>query len=157
MNRRRRPNAWLLPLYKLPVWLYRLKFGWLLSSRFLMITHLGRTTGKRHYIVVEVARYDKAKDEYIAMSGYGEDSDWYRNLQMSPAVEIHVGRRRFTPNQRFLAPEEVHNEFVEYERRHRLTARTLSKHLNAPYDGSEEQRHDLTAALRMVAFSPSKS
>ena len=157
MNRRRRPNPWLLPIYKLPIRLYRLKFGWLLSSRFLMITHLGRNTWERHYVVVEVARYDKSKDEYIVMSGYGEDSDWYRNLQKSPAIQVHVGRRRFTPSQRFLAPGEVHNEFVEYERRHRLIVRTLSKRLNVPYDGSKEQRHDLTAALRMVAFSPSKS
>lgn len=158
-GRNQRPGGWLLLLYKLPVWVYRLRLGWLLARPilgfwFLMITHRGRRTGKTYHTVVEIVRHDRATDEYIVASGYGEASDWYRNLRATPALKIQIGNRLYSVEQRFLTPEQVHQEFADYERRHPQAARTLPRHLGISYDGSEAQRRAVTAALRMVAFHP---
>ena len=158
-DRKRRPRRGLLLLYKLPVWVYRLRLGWLLGRPllgfwFLMITHRGRRTGKTYYTVVEIVRYDRTANEYIVVSGYGEASDWYRNLRVTPPLCIQIGNRRYTVEQRFLTPEQVYLEFVGYEGRHPRAARTLPRHLGLPYDGSEAQRRMVAAALRMVAFRP---
>jgi deazaflavin-dependent oxidoreductase (nitroreductase family) len=158
-ERRRRPGGWLLLLYKLPVWVYRLRLGWLLGRPilgfwFLMITHQGRRTGQTYYTVVEIVRHDPDANEYIVVSGYGETSDWYRNLRAAPALWIQVGNHRYAVEQRFLTPEQVYQEFVGYEDRHLRAARALPRHLGLPYDGSEAQRRAVSAALRMVAFRP---
>jgi len=158
-DRKRRPSGWLLLLYKLPVWLYRLRLGWLLGRPrlgfwFLMITHQGRNTGKTYHTVVEIVRHDWVANEYIVASGYGEASGWYRNLRATPALWIQIGNHRYTVEQRFLTPEQVYLEFVGYEARHPRAARTLPRHLGLPYDGSEAQRRAVTDALRMVAFHP---
>ena len=150
----RRPNQLLLLLFRLPVWVYRLHLGWLLGHRFLIVTHQGRKTGKVRHTVVEVVRHDRAGGEFIVVAGYRRTSDWYRNIQATSALQIHVGGRRFTPFQRFLTPEEVGKEFEDYESRHPRLARTLAWMVGLEYDGSESQRKTLTSELPMIALSP---
>ena len=150
----RRPNALLLLLFRLPVWIYRLRLGWLLGHRFLMITHQSRRTGKVRRTVLEIVRQDHATGEFIVVAGYGKTSDWYRNIQSRPALQIHVGRRRFTPTQRFLMPEEVYKEFEAYEARHPRFLRTFAGMIGLEYDGSEGQRRTLATELPMIALSP---
>src|SRR5581483_6476732 len=65
-------------LARLPIWLYRLGLGRLLGERFLMLTHIGRTSGRLRQTVVEVVRHDRLSDTYIIASGWGERADWYR-------------------------------------------------------------------------------
>lgn len=135
---RKRPNRRLRPVYNMPVWLYRLGPGWLLGRWLTVIVHRGRKTGKRRYVRAEILRHDKGEDEYIALSGYGEGSDWYWNIREKPALEIRVGRRGFVSEQRFLTGDEVYDEFVAYEKRRRWAAVTVAKHQGMEYDGSEE-------------------
>lgn len=48
-----RPPRGLLRLAaRLPLWLYRAGLGWLLSNRFLMLTHIGRKSGLPRQVVV---------------------------------------------------------------------------------------------------------
>jgi F420H(2)-dependent quinone reductase len=56
--------------------------------------------------VLEVIRYDPATRESVVPSGWGERSDWYRNIKASPALEVQTGGERYVPVQRFLAPDE---------------------------------------------------
>jgi deazaflavin-dependent oxidoreductase (nitroreductase family) len=81
-------------LLRLPIWLYRLRLGWLLGDRFLMFRHTGRKSGLPRYTVVEVVRHDEATGSYVIASGWGEGSDWFRNIQKNPEVVLHTGRRR---------------------------------------------------------------
>ena len=37
--------AFLIPMFKLPLLLYRLRLGWLLGRRFMLLTHVGRRSG----------------------------------------------------------------------------------------------------------------
>ncbi|MFL7870015.1 MAG: nitroreductase family deazaflavin-dependent oxidoreductase, partial [Anaerolineales bacterium] len=62
---------------RLPIWLYRLRLGWLLGDRFLMLTHTGRKSGLPRHVVIEVVQHDKETDTYYVVSGWGEKSDWY--------------------------------------------------------------------------------
>jgi deazaflavin-dependent oxidoreductase (nitroreductase family) len=153
-QRRTRPNWLLRLLFKAPVALYRLRLGFLLGYRFLMVTHRGRRTGKVRRTVVEVVRYDNANQESFVAAGYGDTSDWYRNLKASPALEIRTGNQRFVPAQRFLGTDEIYVELANYERRHPGTFRKLMRVVGLSYDGSDAQRWALAEALPMVAFRP---
>lgn len=149
-----KPGTLLLMAYRSPIYIYRLHLGWLFGTRFLMLSHRGRHTGRLHHTVLEVIRYDKETGDSIVVSAYGENADWYRNIQAAPAEEVHTGMKRFTPVQRFLTPDETYEEFVTYERHHPSAVRILTRLLGRRYDCSQKQRIELAASLRMVSFRP---
>ncbi len=78
-----KPTGLLKLTFTLPRYLYRWHLGWLFGHRCLMITHIGRKTGRRRQTVLEVVHYDPSTQACIVMSGYGAKSDWYPEI--SPA------------------------------------------------------------------------
>jgi hypothetical protein len=62
---KRPPKGLLRLMLRLPIWLYRLRLGWLLGNRFLLLTHVGRKTGLPHQTVVEVVSHSSTKDRGI--------------------------------------------------------------------------------------------
>ncbi len=94
---------------------------------------------------------DRGNDRRVGM---GERSDWYRNLAAHPALEVQIGRRRFTPKQRFLNQDEAYQEIVDDERHHPIAIRGLAPLFGYRYDGSEQSRRAFADSLRMVSFHP---
>ncbi len=79
-------------LARAPIPLYRSGFGWLLGSRLLLLEHRGRTSGQLRYVVLEVVDH-AGPDRYVVASGFGEASQWARNVAADPRVRVTVGRR----------------------------------------------------------------
>ena len=151
---RSRPSGALRFAFRLPIHLYRFNLGWLLGHRVLLLTHRGRRSGRIYRIPLEVIRYDAATEESIVVSAWGEKADWYRNIEANPAMEIRIGRKRYVPEQRFLAPEEVYAEIVAYERHHPLLVRTIPRWLGYRLDSTREARRKFAGSVRMIAFRP---
>lgn len=151
-----RPTGAVRLVFRLPIYLYRLNLGRLLSHRFLMLTHQGRKSGLPRQTVLEVILYDTTTRESIALSGRGEKADWYRNIETRTALEVRTGGERYVPEQRFLAPEENHAAISEYARHHPLAFRFLIKTFgfDYPLDGTEQQQRRVAESLRLVAFQP---
>jgi len=112
---------------RLPIWLYRLRLGWLLGDRFLMLTHIGRKTGQPHQTVLEVVRHDQATGDYIIASGWGERADWFRNIQKNPHVLVASGERRREAIAEQLPVAGAAEELCDYTRRHPHAVRALSR------------------------------
>ena len=55
-------------LFRVPIWLYRLHLGWLFGHRLLLLTHRGRTSGRIHQTLLEVAHYDPRSAECVVVS-----------------------------------------------------------------------------------------
>jgi deazaflavin-dependent oxidoreductase (nitroreductase family) len=153
---RSRPKGALLFAFRLPIYLYRLKLGWSLGHRFLLLIHRGRKSGLLHQTVLEVVRYNPATEESVVLSARGEKADWYRNIEENPTLEVWTAGERYAPKQRFLAPKENEAVISEYARRHPVAFRFLVKVLgfNSPLEGSEEARQEAARSLRLVAFRP---
>jgi len=149
---RSRPSGALRMAFRLPIYLYRLRLGWLRGHRVLLLTHRGRRSGRIRQTPLEVLRYDPATAESVVVSAWGEKSDWYRNIEVNPAIEIQTGRERYVPEQRFLSPEEVYAEIADYERHHPWLVRAIPRWLGHPLDGTEEARRRFAASVRMVVF-----
>lgn len=152
-----RPRA-LRALARLLAALHDRDLGWLLGHRFLLLTHLGRRTGRRRRTALEVVHRDRATGEVVVLCGFGRTADWYRNIRRTPAVEVVVARERFRPQQRFLGEDEAVAVLADYERRHRWVApvvrRLLGGLLGRRYDGSAAARRELVRQLPLVAFRP---
>jgi deazaflavin-dependent oxidoreductase (nitroreductase family) len=151
---RSRPSGALRAAFRLPMYLYKFRLGWLLGHRVLLLTHRGRNSGRVRQTPLEVVRHDRTTEESVVVSAWGERSDWYRNLVASLALEIRIGGDCYVPEQRFLSPEEAYAEIERYERRHPWLARTLPRWLGYPLDGTEGARRRFAESVRMVAFRP---
>lgn len=151
----RPPGRFLRLAMRLPTWLYRVRLGWLLGSRFICLMHRGRRSGRVHRAIIEVVRFDGDGPEAVVMAGWGERTQWYRNLEAAPAEEVRIGRRRWRrPGQRFLGEDERIGVLGSYVREHPLAARELLRLFGA--DSRDEAAvRDLAGRLRAVAFRPS--
>jgi deazaflavin-dependent oxidoreductase (nitroreductase family) len=148
-----RPGPVFRRLARVPVWLYRARLGWLFGSRFLMVTHRGRRSGRTYRTVLEVVSRDPSVPEWVVVSGFGPGSDWYRNLVSHPALRIDAGGRRFVPEQRMLDEPERRRLLTDYRRAHPRTARQLGERLlRTDFDGSESSIRLLAQHLPAVAF-----
>lgn len=141
-------------LTRLPIGLYRARLGWLLGNRFLMLTHIGRKSGLPRDTVLEVVRHDRATDTYIVVAGFGEKSDWFRNISQTPEVIVHVGRRRYPAIASRLSFEEAMREFKDYAQRHPAALRVLARLLGYPWDGTEAGYEKMAGLLPIVALRP---
>jgi deazaflavin-dependent oxidoreductase (nitroreductase family) len=157
----RRPGPALRLLFRAPTFVYRADLGWLLGERFLMLTHVGRRSGRCYRTVLEVVARLEASDEFVVTAGRGHSADWLLNSRAGGAREIAVGHRRFHPQVRLLAPEEAAGLLGEYERRNRLIApvvrRVLSGLVGWRYTGTDDERRRLVGQLPLIAFRPAGS
>ena len=139
-----------------PAVLYRVNAGWLLGGRFLLLTHVGRHSGKRYGTVLEVIGNGPAAGEVIVIAGLGRAAQWYRNLQVHPTAEVLCGRRRFRAVYRELGEPEAAAVLAEYERRNRwvrpLVHGMLRWLVGWPYDGSQGARERLVRELPVLVL-----
>lgn len=145
-------------LLRAPALLYRWNAGWLLGRRFLLLTHVGRRSGRRYQTVLEVIGTGPASGEVVVMAALGSSADWYRNVQAHPAAEVAIGGHRFRPIHRTLDEREAAAMLADYERRNRwvtpVVHRVLSALVGWRYDGGEGARRRLVHELPVVAFRP---
>jgi hypothetical protein len=69
---RRQPGRLALALMRLPRPLYHHRLGRLLGHTFLLITHVGRKTGRRRETVAMALTWDPRAKEAIVCSVWGE-------------------------------------------------------------------------------------
>jgi deazaflavin-dependent oxidoreductase (nitroreductase family) len=143
----------MIPIFKLPVVLYRLHLGWLLGTRFMQLTHIGRRSGRLHRTVLAVLRFDASTKELYAVSAW-PGSDWYANIQAAPAVLVECGVVRYVPRQRILSPEEIAATFIDYRTQHPLFSRLICRIPGWTWDATYDEFLALAQTLHGVAFRP---
>jgi deazaflavin-dependent oxidoreductase (nitroreductase family) len=145
--------AFMIPIFKLPILLYQLKLGWLLGTRFMQITHVGRHSGKVRRTILAVLRFDQKSKEIFAVSAW-RGSDWYYNIQTLPALQVESGFVHYVPAQRTLSPEEITTAFIEYRNQHPIFSRMICRIPGWKWDSSYEEFLELAHTLHGVAFTP---
>lgn len=149
-----KPTGWQRLAFRAPILLYRARLGWVLGGRFMLIHHVGRSTGEPHEAVVEVVEHDEATDSFVAASGYGTRSDWYRNLHAHPQATIEVGRRRIEVDTVRVTPDESGELMARYAVRHDRAARQLCRFMGFEVDGSVDDYRAVGRELPFVRFVP---
>lgn len=150
---RQRPTGLFKVLLRAPAWLYRARLGFLCGERLMLITHIGRRSGRRYQTPVEVVAHDADAGMWVVCSGTGPTADWYQNLQVTPAIAMQVGSRRWVPTQQMLSAEDAAEMFHTYEQAHPATARWLLEAMGNSYNGTDAGRVAMMAAMPMVAFT----
>jgi deazaflavin-dependent oxidoreductase (nitroreductase family) len=141
--------------FRLPIFLYRLKLGWLLGKRFLMLTTIGRKSGKPHRTVIEVVFYDRQSGAYTIASGWGSKSDWYKNLRQNPRVVIHVGLRQFQANAQQLESDQAEQLLLNYAQKHPLAFRELARLMSGSVgENVTETCHTVAQEIPLITLIP---
>lgn len=83
------PKGLLKLLFKTPILLYRLGLGVLVGRLFMVLTTSGRKSGKPRRTAIEFHEFE---GKPTVMSGWGERTDWYRNLQANPLATVQTWR-----------------------------------------------------------------
>ena len=139
--------------WRLPIWLYRLGLGGLLGSRFLLLTHQGRKTGKPRQNVLEVVRNDQPNNQYYVVSGFGEYSDWYKNISKNPEVYIQLGWKSFPAKAERLVSEEASQIILDYTKEYPGNLKALASLVGYEIEHTEEGYRDFGRQIPVIRFS----
>ncbi|MFW2389549.1 MAG: nitroreductase/quinone reductase family protein [Polyangiales bacterium] len=89
------------------------------------------------------------------VSGYGEASQWYRNLRAQPDISIRTNRGRKAVRAELLGPGVGADVMADYARRNPRMAPKLMQLCGAHVDGSEaDYREVAVERLRFVRLHP---
>lgn len=152
-NAKEKAPRLLIPVFKLPLVLYRLRLGWLLGKRFMQLTHIGRRSGKVRRTILAVLRFDESTREVYAVSAW-KGSDWYYNIRSAPALRLEIGSVRYVPLQRTLSAEEITAAFINYRGKHPVFSRMICRIPGWKWDSTYEEFLQLARTLHGVAFRP---
>jgi len=150
------PSGWMKVFFKIPVFIARLGFaGWerLIGVEWMLLTTVGRKTGKKRYSMVDVLVHEKESDTYFIEVGFGSHSDWYRNIQVNPIFDAQVGRRKFHATAELLPSERTADVMVDFVRRRPRYARSVMKMVNITFTSEEELRR-MASQWILLAIHP---
>ncbi|ARP73745.1 nitroreductase family deazaflavin-dependent oxidoreductase [Streptomyces pluripotens] len=141
-----------------PIKLYHLGLGGLMGQRMVLLTHTGRKSGQPRQVVLEVVARLPEPGTYLIASGYGERSQWLRNILATPKVEYQVGRRKYRGTAVPLPPEESGRALADYARTHPKLAERLMRSVGhdprTPAD-FEALGADRRKGVPLIALRPS--
>jgi deazaflavin-dependent oxidoreductase (nitroreductase family) len=148
-----RPPAFISRFFRLPLFFYRLRLGWIFGKRFMVLTHVGRRSGKVYRSVLAVLAFDPATRELKAISPWSS-SNWFNNIRAAPALEVETAGVRYAPRQRFLTAEEIAESFIELRRQRPIFSRMIARIPGWKINSTSEEFLELARTLRGVAFEP---
>lgn len=123
--------------FKLPILQYKLGMGWIIGKYVLLLTTIGRKSGKPRSTPLEYI-YDRENDRYRVAAGWGGHTDWYRNLLKNPEVNVQVGRRKFDAIAERVCDEEVAKYMMYASKRHPRMDKVWNRWSDKPVDGTFE-------------------
>jgi deazaflavin-dependent oxidoreductase (nitroreductase family) len=92
------PQGVLRQLLRAPLLGYRLGFGSLLDTIFVMVlVTQGRKSGKPRYAPIEYRRHGS---KIYVVSAWGSRPQWYQNVMANPVVTVQLGRRAYAARAR---------------------------------------------------------
>ena len=152
MRKASAPGKMLRILFRLPLLLFRARLGWLLGSRFLMLTHTGRVSDLPRQTVLEVVHQDKIKGSFYVVAVYAEHADWVRNVMLDPRVTVTSGRRTFAAIASRLEHQDARKVLLWYALKHPRALRTIARLFQIDYDGTAESVSRMAQALPVVSL-----
>lgn len=78
------PNPFMLTLWRLGLGTW-FRVWPELSGNIMILTHLGRKSGRKHY---QPLNYALSAEDIYCLAAFGDQSDWYRNILVNPNVEV---------------------------------------------------------------------
>ena len=133
--------------------LYAIGFGPLIGRIILLLTTTGRSSGIKR---VTPLQYEMIGADYYLGSARGTSSDWVRNIQANPQVELRVGAKHFYGIAEVISDPSRFANFMEVrlQRHPRMIGFIMQKAHGLPRRPSREQLEDLAKNEVFVIVHP---
>jgi deazaflavin-dependent oxidoreductase (nitroreductase family) len=152
------PKGFLRLIMRFPILLYRLRLGWLLGQRFLLLEHRGRRSGKPKHAVIEVVDHDPNDGSYVVAAAWGAQSDWFKNILATPGVHVTVSTNRFPATAERIPEHEAARHLRAYAERNPFAFNRLGSLLiGQSTRDTEEVVQAFATSIPFVKFSPIRS
>ena len=152
----KRPNALQKFFFKIPVWVHKLGFGgWerIIGAQWMLISAVGRKSGKPRETMVDVMDYDAASDTYYIEAAYGSRADWVKNIEANPRFHAQVGRRKFYALLSALSNENAGELMVKFYRAKPAYTRSVMAMVGMTFTNEDDLRA-LGSKLTLFAVKP---
>jgi deazaflavin-dependent oxidoreductase (nitroreductase family) len=135
--------------------LYAVGLGPLVGRIILLLTTTGRRSGKKR---VTPLQYEMIGDDFYLGSARGTHSDWVRNIQSNPQVEVRVGAKHFQGTAEVITDPSKFADFIEVRltRHPRMIGLIMEKAHGLPRRPSREQLEELAKNEAFVIVHPTK-
>lgn len=149
LERQGSPRGWKRALFRAPIWLYRMRLGFLLGKRFLLLEHIGRKSGEVRRTVLEVVVNDP-QAVYVA-AAWGVKSQWLANLKKTPDARYFLGSRVYDTTSRMVDTENAQLVMARYASDHpKALDKLASFMLDKKPDTPAEQAAEVARTIPLV-------
>lgn len=148
----RQPSGLARAFSRFPLLFYRLGLGRLLGWRFVHLVHIGRKSGRARHVVLEVVDVDRAEQRVYVASGWGERSDWVRNISANPAVRIEIAGHGWPARAHRLTRQESGELLLRYGRKHPAALLNLARVMGYRIERSEAAYRALGERIPTFVF-----
>ncbi len=133
--------------------LYRSGLQQLTGGMMVVVTHVGRKTGKIRKTVLYAQHFNPQTRELKLVAAFGV-TDWFLNVRANPALLIEAGPETYEPEQRIMTLEEIASLERNFRQKHPIIARIQAWLMGWPWRCSEEEFLVYASSLRGVVFWP---
>jgi len=96
-----------------------------LGIDWLVLTTMGRRSGRPHVVMVDAVGHDPASETYYVQPANGRRADWVRNVAAHPDVTVEVRGRRFEARVDDVTGPEGAEVVLHFIRAHPIYARIV--------------------------------
>lgn len=147
------PKGLKLKLFRAPRYVYHLKLGFLFGERFIHLKHWGRKSGQLKETVIEVIDQDKTNGVLYSASGFGTQSQWFKNISVNNAVFVTLRNTEFEASASVLSADEATEVLLRYVKVHPNSIKSVARLSGYEMDGSEKDIIAFSQIIKIVKFT----
>jgi len=148
----RTPKFILRLIHMPPRIVYALGLGPLIGNIVLLLTTVGRKSGKPR---VTPLQFEEIDGRIYLGAAFGRKADWVRNIEANPKVEVRLKSRRFSGSAELITDPKQIADFLQVRlRRHprMIGAMLRAEGIRMPPERSDLERYG--AQLTLVVITP---
>ncbi len=147
------PTGFKLNLFRAPLYLYRLRLGFLFGERFIRLKHWGRVSGELKETVIEVISQDKSAGKVFSASGFGDKSQWYKNIIANENVFVTLKNTEYRAIARAVEEDEAKEILLGYGRSHPKAIKGVARLSGYEMDGGESDIVEFSSIVKIIEFT----
>ena len=147
------PKGLKLKLFRAPRYVYHMKLGFLFGERLIHLKHWGRKSGQLKETVIEVIDQDKTNGTLYSASGFGTQSQWFKNISVNNAVFVTVKNTEFEASASVLSADEATQVLLRYAKAHPNSIKGVARLSGYEMDGSEKDVIAFSQIIKIVKFT----
>ena len=147
------PKGLKLKLFRAPRYFYHFKLGFLFGERFIHLKHWGRKSGQLKETVIEVIDQDKTNGVLYSASGFGTQSQWFKNISVNNAVFVTLRNTEFEASASVLSADEATEVLLRYLMVHPHSIKGVARLSGYEMDGSEKDVIAFSQIIKIVKFT----